>query len=124
MLSLHLPADVTPRDVAKMMQMPGEIEVKDRSTFFNKYPNCFVAKEAVSWLVKRNLSRSRDDAVNQKENEKKKKKKNSFFFEVFFFFAIGRRGSASVSGRFHLQRVARQRLSRQRPLLFVFVDYR
>ena len=58
-----LPPDVTIRDVAKMMQMPGEIEVKDRSTFFNRYPNCFVGKDAVAWLLKRNLSKTRDDAV-------------------------------------------------------------
>jgi hypothetical protein len=58
-----LPPDVTIRDVAKMMQMPGEIDVKDRSTFFNRYPNCFVGKDAVAWLLKRNLSKTRDDAV-------------------------------------------------------------
>jgi hypothetical protein len=89
MLSLHLPADVTPRDVAKMMQMPGEIEVKDRSTFFNKYPNCFIAKEAVSWLIKRNLSRTRDDAVSTKE--KKKIKNFSYKFSKTKKVAVGRR---------------------------------
>jgi hypothetical protein len=121
MLSLHLPADVTPRDVAKMMQMPGEIEVKDRSTFFNKYPNCFVAKEAVSWLVKRNLSRSREDAVSNK----KKFYFLFFFFSLlifFFFFLKGWCWASIVGRRLHLQRVARQRFSRQRTLLCILID--
>lgn len=50
---------ITPKALAHMMRLPGGVVCKDRSTFFSKYPNCFVGRDAVNWMIMRTVCTDR-----------------------------------------------------------------
>lgn len=39
------------------------VDVRDRRYLFKKYEQCFVGREAVDWLIKNDLAKTRSDAV-------------------------------------------------------------
>ena len=49
--------------VAKLREPGAGVEVRDRKWMLRSYPQCFVGRELVTWLVQKGYCEAREDAV-------------------------------------------------------------